>query len=470
MLGRAWPSVRAERVVYAAAAGYGLVLVGAAALHYFAFQEGRLDLGDMVQAIWSTAHGHVLQTSTAGGADAVRLGAHVDPFLVLLVPLWWIWPSPLLLLVLQALAVAAGALPVFWLGRKHLHSGRAAANFALAYLLFPATQYQAYTVATGFHPVSLAVPLVLFAIWFLDEERLVPFAVFALLAATTKEEIPLAVGCLGLWYAFRKHHLRTGLAIFGIGLTATLVNFLVVIPHYAPGGVNPFAGRYAAIGGTPLGIAKTAFTDPLKLIEAAASAQKLAFLLLLLVPFLGLWLREPLLFLCAVPDLAINLLSAKPLQTNIGYHYAAGIIPFVVAASILGAGRLGRRAGPASLAALAVVAVGLPLSPLRFVKGDAEALRSPARAAKIHALGMIPPGVPVTASDQLAGYLSERPTISIFQFGRRGSWLVVDRNDPTYPSDASYHRAVARLAANPAWRLVYSSHGVEVFRRRSGDA
>ena len=43
-----------------------------------------------------------------------------------------------MLLVAQAVAVALGALPVFWLARKHLGSERAALGFALAYLLYPA--------------------------------------------------------------------------------------------------------------------------------------------------------------------------------------------------------------------------------------------------------------------------------------------------------------------------------------------
>ena len=52
-------------------------------------------------------------------------------------PLWWLWPSPDLLLTVQAIAVALGALPVFWLARKHLGSERAALGFALVYLLYP---------------------------------------------------------------------------------------------------------------------------------------------------------------------------------------------------------------------------------------------------------------------------------------------------------------------------------------------
>ena len=44
-----------------------------------------------------------------------------------------------------------------------------------------------------FHPVALACPLLLYAFWYLDEDRLAAFAIFAVLAALTKEEIPLVI-------------------------------------------------------------------------------------------------------------------------------------------------------------------------------------------------------------------------------------------------------------------------------------
>ena len=51
---------------------------------YEGFRLARFDLGNMVQAVWSTAHGHPLeQTNAATGEQMVRLGSHVDPILVL---------------------------------------------------------------------------------------------------------------------------------------------------------------------------------------------------------------------------------------------------------------------------------------------------------------------------------------------------------------------------------------------------
>ena len=107
----------------------------------------------------------------ATGEQFIRLGAHVDPFLVLLAPLWIVWPSPLALALAQIVAVSLGALPVFWLGRRHLGSERVAGVLALAYLAYP----WVLTSAVGaIHPVTFAIPLLLFCVWFLDTDRLRP--------------------------------------------------------------------------------------------------------------------------------------------------------------------------------------------------------------------------------------------------------------------------------------------------------
>ncbi|MFL5408023.1 MAG: DUF2079 domain-containing protein, partial [Myxococcales bacterium] len=121
------------------AAGFGALSM----LRHRSFETGRFDLGNMVQAVWFTAHGHPLRVTNLNGDQALRLGAHLDPVLMLFAPLWWLWPSPDLLLVAQSIAIALGALPVYWLAHKHLASRRAGVGFALAYLLYPPTTWLA---------------------------------------------------------------------------------------------------------------------------------------------------------------------------------------------------------------------------------------------------------------------------------------------------------------------------------------
>lgn len=442
----------------------------AAVVNYLVFRSGRVDLANMVQPIWNTLHGHFLETTTLSGRQEDRLGFHVDPFLLVFVPVFWLWPSPLLLVVVQALVVASGALPVFWLARKHLGSPRAAAHFAFAYLLYPATQFNAFTSTSSFHSVAVAVPLVLYAVWFLDEDRLVAFSAVALLTCTTKEEIPLAVGCLGVWYAVRRGRRLFGFSVFAAGLAITAFDFLWVIPHFSPTGADPFVGRYRAVGGTPQGMAHTLVTDPLAFVHAAATWHKGLYVLLLLGPFLGCWLLEPLLLLGAVPDLAINLLSSKSDQTWISYHWTAGIVPFVVAASILGASRLRADAARLSLGVLAVVGVTAIYSPILVLAHDLPALGSAVVARQQHAVGLIPPRVPVSGSIWLDGHLAERRVSYTFPVVGKARWIVVDVHDPNYGAKiALVKRNLRRYETNPRWRTVFASHGVVVLHKRAAN-
>src|SRR5215510_10844745 len=133
------PHLTLWAAILAFAAGFGVLSV----YRQRAFSTGRFDLGNMVQAVWATAHGHPLRVTDLRGEQVLRLGAHVDPVLMLFAPLWRLWPSPDMLLVAQSIAIASGALPVYFLARKHLASERAGAAFAIAYLLYPATTWLA---------------------------------------------------------------------------------------------------------------------------------------------------------------------------------------------------------------------------------------------------------------------------------------------------------------------------------------
>jgi uncharacterized membrane protein len=453
------------RVVYGCAAAWALAFAALASLRHVAFASTRYDLGNMVQAVWSTAHGHFLETTSTNGVQFTRLGAHFDPILALFAPLWRVWPSPLLLVVVQAAALGLGALPVYWLGRKHLSSTTLAAWFAVAYLLYAPIQL---LTVDDFHAVALAVPFLLFALWYLDEDRLGAFAVFAVLASLTGEVFPALVAWLGVWYAVRHRRVRAGSVIAVTGLAASAVAFYVVIPAFSPG-ANLFASRYSDFGGSPAGIAGALVHRPLEVASTVLTGQHLTYVLLLLVPWAGLCLLEPLLALGAAPMLLLNLMSANQFQASLGFHYTAPIVPFVVAASVLGAARLrpalARHAG---IAVLALMTLMLVASPFRYSVGWVQALRAQDRAAKIDAVELIPTGVPVAASNHLGARLSDRRRFFAFPVLGDAQWVAVETDDGFLGGQDAprlYRTYLARLRRDPHWKVVFSRDGVLVLHR-----
>ena len=161
-------------LVWAAMLGWAAAVFATVRSDYERYQLGRFDLGNMVQAVWSTAHGRPLESTSGAGEQITRLGSHVHPILVLLAPLWAAVPSPLTLAAAQVAAVSFGALPVFWLGRRHLESENAALILSVVYLAYP---WLAWAALDAIHPVTFAIPLLLLAVWFLDTDRIGPLLV-----------------------------------------------------------------------------------------------------------------------------------------------------------------------------------------------------------------------------------------------------------------------------------------------------
>jgi len=465
-----------DRVLLAAAiTAYAAGFAALSALRHEAFFTGRFDLGNMVQAVWSTAHGHPLRMTDLHGEQISRLAAHVDPILVLFAPLWWLWPSPHMLLVVQACVVAVGAIPVFLLARKQLESSRAALGFGLAYLLYPAT---GWLTLNEFHPVALATPLLLFAFWYLDEDRLLPFALFAIAAATCKEEIALVVAGFGIWYALAHGRWVAGAAIAGVGAVWAAVAIAVVIPHFNAGAESDFYGRYSELGGSAGGILKTALTHPLRIAEAAFSARDLHYLLELVAPLAALCLLAPLVLVAALPELAINLLSSTTTKTSIHFHYTAGLIPPLVIAAIFGAKRLSRWAFPVAAAIVVAALVGNyrlgPIPGWRHLPGG-QTFQATAARVTVHdhiadrALRLIPGDAVVSATNTLGAHLSARTRVLSFPFIQDSKWIAADETQPGYADRYAPIPTATQLAAlrrNPEWQLVFEEDGILIFRRR----
>ena len=300
----------------------------------------------MTQAVWSTAHGDLLSVTDVHGEQISRLGAHFDPILVAFAPLWWLWPDPELLLVLQAVAVASGALPVLPAGAKAPGLGLARRGLACAYLLYPPVQW---LTVSDFHPVALACPLLLYAWWHLDEggsgpslssprPRSRPRSTSVSRSRRWASGTPSAIGPCD-----RSPRSRSP------GADGALAAALVVVPHFAPAGSSAFESRYDS---------------------PALDPRDLAYLAQLLFPLLFLPLAAPLAALAAVPELGLNLLSSTVTQTSVRTHYAAVATPALLAAAVFGAARLGRRLAYSPLVAAAAGTILLgPLGRIDVSRG-----------------------------------------------------------------------------------------------------
>src|SRR5205807_207164 len=172
-----------------------LVLAALAVSRHDRYGSGGFDLGIFDQTIWGYSRFEILPNTVKRIPNL--LGDHFHPILVVLAPGYWVWDDARVLLVEQALLIAAASLPVFYWARERL-GWQEGAVVQLAFLVFFGTIGAALF---DFHEVAVAAPALAFALWGLLTRRdwlTVSAASVALLA---KEDVALTVAAIGLYAA-----------------------------------------------------------------------------------------------------------------------------------------------------------------------------------------------------------------------------------------------------------------------------
>ncbi|HEY7832241.1 MAG TPA: DUF2079 domain-containing protein, partial [Ktedonobacterales bacterium] len=322
-----------------------LLVVGQRALvAHLSYHSEAFDLGNMDQAVWNTLHGRPFRFTNRGFdwfGPPTRLGIHVEPILVLIAPLYLIHAGAETLIVLQALALALGALPLMALALRRLPElPLLGVVLVAAYLATPEILGEALW---GFHAVTLATPLLLCAFLALDARRYGWFVLVGVLAAATKEDVALALVPLGLLIALRRGRPRLGLAVALSAMVWTALCFLVIIPHFNGGASaagSAYWYRYTRLGSSPGAALANLVTHPWLLLAVVVTPDKLAYLAVLARTGGGLGIFAPFWWLVGAPELAVNLLSAQTAQYSGFYQYNAMLLPVALAATVYGVAHL----------------------------------------------------------------------------------------------------------------------------------
>jgi len=262
-------------------------------------------------------------------------GDHTSFIMIFLVPFYWLFPGPGILLFFQSVGLAAGAIPVFLYARRRLESEPIAVVLAGAFLLHPAISR---TNVEQFHPDAFLPALVGFAIYFALTGRWRAYSVFVVLALLVKEDAALVIIPLGIWVALRRDR-RTGIitvvgallyAAFAMGVVINLLN-----GEWAP---NAWRIPFGGVGG----LISAAFTRPGEVISYLVSDGRPWYLFQAAFPFAFLFLLTPTLAAISAPALGANVISAFSYQYDIRYHYTAVGLPALSLASVEAIGRTPR--------------------------------------------------------------------------------------------------------------------------------
>jgi uncharacterized membrane protein len=485
-----WPIIAVWALVLAYAAFFAVLTVQ----RHNAFQSTDFELGNLSQIAWNNLHGApFIMTNPEGAQPENSLGIHVWPILLPVSLVYLLWADPRSLLILQAIVVALGAWPVYWLARRALAGAGAGADstrpgagqagwlalvFVFAYLMFPALQA---ANRFDFHEITLAPTLLLMALWRLENAQWGRFALWSGLAMACKEDVPLLVLMLGLYLLVVRRRRWPGLITMAASAAWFWLAAGVILPHFDVAQASPLGYRYSHLGDSLGEIVLTFLTRPGVVLGYLFTGENWAYLRDLLSPVAFLSLLAPQVLVLALPALLENLLSVKA-QMHVleGYQYSVTLVPFVVVSAAYGVGWLGRRLGGRRLVHCALAALVLAAT-LAYHVGHGQAplaidFEWP-RVTEHHRLGAamaerIPAGAAVSALPRLFPHVSTRRNVYAVNYwdgsalsrleGAEYAWLDVTNFWPIHPNDL--RAGVAQLLSG-GFGVVEAQDGWLLLRR-----
>jgi uncharacterized membrane protein len=483
--------------------GAGMVAVVGAVLYsiyaverHVRFGSGSWDLGCYLHNAWLFAHGDAfsLQAKSSVLGDVFFWGGsnHFMPSLVLTAPLSLVMEqldTTSLLVVAQAIIVAAAALPLAALAR-HKGLGPWTTTALAASFLFavPTQSFLLFDV----HELAPVPLLIFFVVWLVRSSgpslgRVSLAVVSLLVVAGCKESAILYAAAVGAFIAVYVPSWRLlGVVVVVAGIAWFFVVTALLQPALLePGGTMLHVARFVRVDGGPapsgLGAVLWSWvshpgqalarlvTPDVKLTTMGTTVMSLGGL--------SLWSGEG--FLLSLPSLVERFLSEKREMWGLGFHYGLVITTALTVGAIDVLSTMRRRfahavgfdAGAAVFVAVSLVGswATSPVPPefATFEKPYFATVDEVARYRR--ALANIDDDDAVVAQNHFLPHLALRRHIWLPEerFVERADVVLLDSRASPWPHTPQHvQRLLARLRVDPRFRAVWHEHSTWVFRRR----
>jgi uncharacterized membrane protein len=466
---------------------YGIRFSRLAINNHHALQTRLIDLGIYDNIFYHSSHGNFLGSNFIPTQN--HSSAHFDAILVLLSPLYYIYPRAELILVLQAFWCAVGVIPAYLLGRHHLDSRGAGMVMALAWALYPALHganlYE-------FHSLTLLAMPMMWLLYLLTSGKVGPYFILLPFVLLIREDAPLLVACV----AFAGILTRDSRLVRAGWITiAIAIAYFIFVKAFIMGSADPLGGKYGfdwyytdmiPHGPGLKDLAVSLLTNPTFAIDLALREPKLVFLLQLLVPlcFLPVFAKHWR-FATAFGLFYILLATRKPVF-SIHFQYSVVLFPVLIAVTPIGLralrdGNLAQRIGLAKPQLVAVLLTGVLVSSLlmswkfggvvpnsSFRGGWAKIPHSLTvaqvdRYRRVRTLvDQVPPDASVTVTNRIAPHLTNRAEVWSYGDKKPTEYLVIDTRDMKgWPK--KHH---AKRVASGKLELVDTAGTVQLFRTK----
>lgn len=301
-----------------------------ASLHMYA------DFSHWLQLIQSIATTGLLHSATVlyvvpGGLN--YLSVHFVPLIYLFALPFKLFPYPQTLIVLNVAIMSSAAIPLYLLAWHRTRDRGFAILCALLLFWYPTFQY---TTLYEFEMLRFSIPILFWMLYAWERQRMGWYYAFVILATLVREEVGLTVAMFGVYLFLFERRRWHGFATAMFGFGAFMGITQVVMPMFRGDGSTTHiaAQSFAGIGTTPGAVLVTLIRDPGMILTTVFRPVKLANLVMLFIPLLGLPLLAPTALLGAFAAIGVGFLSGSVEHLSYMLYYVAPAVPFIFYALI----------------------------------------------------------------------------------------------------------------------------------------
>ena len=261
--------------------------------------------------------------------DCHQLGVHFHTLIYPLALAARFISTPLILLLLQTLALTAAGLMLYLLGNRWLQNRALSLCLLVSFLISP---FAHGLNLNEFHFDALFPFLIFAAVYCYDSQRWVGFITLVATILCTKESGALVVFGLGCFIFIEAHISRrtvwTAAVLLAVGPLSLYLTTEKIMPLFSFTGSYMFGGIYGCKLGASAGqILTSLVTKPVLATEVLFTKANATYLWLLLGSTSILALTRPHYLLIGAPLLFINLITSNPtMKLTIG-QYSAAVFP-----------------------------------------------------------------------------------------------------------------------------------------------
>lgn len=265
-----------------------LIVIGSiGVIKYLTFNSYNFDLGIPSQMFYYMKKTGLPLTTCERDILLSHFAIHFSPIYYLILPLYFIFSSPITLQICSAILIASGIIPIYLLCKSHKLP-----NLVIIIICFIYSIYTPAICSTyfDFHEIMFLLPLFLWLFYYYEKNNNILFTIFTILILLTKEDAAIYLMVFSIYMIFDNNK-KKGF----ITLISSIIYFIIVVSLINKYGQAVMTNRYYNLiltntSSEMIEVFKTIITNPGYFIKQLITSknnsnEKIYYYLKIFLPF-----------------------------------------------------------------------------------------------------------------------------------------------------------------------------------------